>query len=138
MDLLTRWFEEVWNKGREEAIDEMADADVVVHGMEDPLGNPVRGIQEFKSFFRTFQNAFSDLHVEVGHTIYQGDYGAVRFTVTGVHSGEGLGFAPQSAKLKFDGMAMVRFSNGKIAESWNCVDFMKMYQQIQVVAGANT
>ena len=30
--LIRRWFEEVWNKGRMEAIDEMASPDVVGHG----------------------------------------------------------------------------------------------------------
>ena len=30
--LIRRWFEEVWNKGRMEAIDEMASPDVIGHG----------------------------------------------------------------------------------------------------------
>ena len=31
--LVRRWFEEVWNKGREEAIDEMFAEDGVAHGL---------------------------------------------------------------------------------------------------------
>jgi hypothetical protein len=31
--LMRRWFEEVWNKGNAEAIDELFDADGIVHGL---------------------------------------------------------------------------------------------------------
>ncbi len=37
--LIRRWFEEVWNKGREEAIDEMFAADGIAHGLADEAGN---------------------------------------------------------------------------------------------------
>lgn len=131
MELMRTWFEEVWNKGREDAIDAMAQPDVVVHGMEDPQGRPVRGVQDFKVFFRTFRKALSDLHIEVEHVITEGDFSAARFTVTGRHTGEGLALAPQGAKLNFNGMVIAKWKDGKIAESWNCVDFMKMVQQIQ-------
>jgi hypothetical protein len=33
--LIRRWFEEVWNKGRVEAIDEMFAADGIAHGLSD-------------------------------------------------------------------------------------------------------
>ena len=39
--LIHRWFEEVWNKRSEEAIDEMFAADGIANGLNDPLGNPV-------------------------------------------------------------------------------------------------
>ena len=32
MTFMERWYEEVWNKGRESAIDEMAEPDAVAHG----------------------------------------------------------------------------------------------------------
>jgi len=33
--LVQRWFDEVWNKGRADAIDEMWAPDAVVHGLSD-------------------------------------------------------------------------------------------------------
>ena len=36
--LIHRWFEEVWNKGREEVIDELFAADGIAHGLADESG----------------------------------------------------------------------------------------------------
>lgn len=33
---LHRWFEEVWNNGRAELIDEMIAPNAIAHGLEDP------------------------------------------------------------------------------------------------------
>jgi hypothetical protein len=38
---IRRWFEEVWNKGRVEAVDELFAADGVAHGLSDDGGNPL-------------------------------------------------------------------------------------------------
>ena len=34
-NILHRWFEEVWNNGRTEVIDEMIAPDTIAHGLED-------------------------------------------------------------------------------------------------------
>ena len=49
--LIRRWFEEVWNKGRMEAIDEMASADVVGHGQAQHATDI--GLKEFKPLCAT-------------------------------------------------------------------------------------
>jgi hypothetical protein len=41
--LVRRRFEEVWNKGRAEAVDEMFAADGIAHGLSDDAGNPLKG-----------------------------------------------------------------------------------------------
>ena len=46
--LIRRWFEEVWNKGRMEAIDEMASPDIVGHGQAQH--DTDIGLEEFKPF----------------------------------------------------------------------------------------
>jgi len=39
--LMRRWFEEVWNKGNAEAIDELFDTDGIVHGLASDAGQPL-------------------------------------------------------------------------------------------------
>ena len=47
--LLHRWFDEVWNQQREEAIDEMMTEDVVIHGLGTITFN-VRGLVPVNRF----------------------------------------------------------------------------------------
>ncbi|MEO7507621.1 MAG: ester cyclase, partial [Pyrinomonadaceae bacterium] len=71
--LLHRWFEEVWNQGREEAIDEMLAVDAVAHGLGDAAGQTLIGPEAFKPFFRRFRAAFPNLQIAIDETITEGD-----------------------------------------------------------------
>jgi predicted ester cyclase len=130
---LHRWFEEVWNKRREDAIDEMFDCDGIAHGLADQSGNERCGPEGFKPFFRSFVSAIPDLHVTVGDVIVEGDRLAARCTVSGTHTGEGIGIAPTNMPVEFSGMCMVRVKDGKIVEAWNNFDFMAMFQQMGAI-----
>lgn len=127
---LHRWFEEVWNNRREDAIDEMFAADGVANGLNDAEGKPVRGPEGFKILHRAFLSAYPDLHITVEDTVSEGDKIAARCTVRATHAGEGLGVSPTSQPIEFTGLTIVRIEDGKIVEAWNEFDFMKMYSQL--------
>ena len=129
-NLLHRWFEEVWNKGREEVIDELFAAEGVANGLVDETGQPLRGPEGFKPFFRKFRVAFPEIEVVVEDTVSEGDRVAARCTVRGYHRGDTLGFAATDQPVEFTGISIVRISGGKIVEAWNNFDFMSMFQQL--------
>lgn len=129
-DLIRRWFEEVWNKGREDAIDEMFAADGIAHGLTEEGDKTLRGPEQFKPFHRTFRSAFPDLEVVVEDTIAEGDKLAARCTVRGKHQSDSLGFAATGLSTDFTGITIVRIERGKIVEAWNNFDFMRMYKQL--------
>jgi len=129
--LIHRWFEEVWNKGRSDAIDEMLAPDCIVHGLADD-GSPMHGGEGFKPFHAKFREAFPDLSVNVEDTVCEDDRVAVRCSVRGKHSGDSLGFAATSKPVEFSGIAIVRVKDGKIVEAWNNFDFMALYKQLGV------
>jgi steroid delta-isomerase-like uncharacterized protein len=131
MSIQRRWFEEVWNQGKESTIDELLSPDVIVHGLVDPGGNEVTGVQSFKGFYHAFRRAMTGIHIDVQDTVTEGDLSVVRFVATGKHTGEGMGKPPKGRDLKFTGMAMLRIKDGKIAECWNNIDFVSMYQQME-------
>jgi predicted ester cyclase len=130
MTILSRWFEEVRNKGRESAIDEMSYHEAPGYGLQGPDGNEVRGMESFKAFYHQFQAALSEIHVEVEEVITEGDLTVARCVVTAKHTGEGLGKLPKGNPVQFTGMTMARIKEGKIAEAWNNFDFMTMFQQM--------
>ena len=127
--LVERWFEEVWNKGRSEAIDEMMAADAVAHG----LGPDLRGPAEFKNFHSSFRAAFPDVRVEVDEMIAEGDRVSFRLTARGTHLGDGLGFPATKRPARFVVMGSARIADGKIVEGWNVIDQLGMLTQLGVV-----
>ena len=80
--LVRRWFEEVWNQGREKTIDELFAADGVAHGLGDTEAD-TRGPEGFKPFFRNLRGSFPDLHMTVEDAIAEGDKVTVRLLVKG-------------------------------------------------------
>src|SRR4051794_19705889 len=128
-----RWFEEVWNNKNEAAVDEMFAADGIGHGITELDGSQIVGPESFKRFHRAFVSAYPDLRVTVVDTIVEDDKIAARCTVTGNHTGEGIGFMPTNKGVEFTGIAIVRVKDGQIVEAWNEFDFMKMYTQLGAV-----
>ena len=128
--LVTMWFEEVWTKGRVEAIDEMMAPNCVVHG----LGPQAQDIQAFKRFHAGYRNAFPDITITVDQTVAEGDLVAVRWSGAATHSGDGLGFRATNLPAKLSGMVFARIENGKLVEGWNNFDQLGMLQQLGVVA----
>jgi steroid delta-isomerase-like uncharacterized protein len=131
--LIRRWFEEVWNQGRAETIEELLAEDGVVHGLADATGAPVRGPAEFKAFHTQFRAAFPDITVTVEDTIAEGDLVVARCSVRGKHGGDSLGFKATQAPVEFTGIAIVRVQDGKFVEAWNNFDFMTMNKQLGVI-----
>jgi steroid delta-isomerase-like uncharacterized protein len=131
--LIQRWFEEVWNQGKSDVIDELCAEDVVIHGLVDGSGQPVSGRQGFHDFHDQFRGAFSDLNISVDDVVCEGDRVVARCSVRGKHTGETLGLAPTNAPINFEGIAIVRIKNGQIAEAWNQFDFLEMNKQLGVL-----
>jgi steroid delta-isomerase-like uncharacterized protein len=131
--LMRRWFEEVWNQGRTEAIAEMLSDDVVIHGLSEDAAKPLRGPSDFLPFHAQFREAFPNIEVVLDDAIAEGDKVAVRCSVRGKHVGDSLGFKATNATAEFDGIAIVRIKDGKFVEAWNNFDFMKMYKQLGAI-----
>ena len=128
-EVLRRWFDEVWNNGRAEAIEEMFDENGIAHGLSDDPSNPIRGPRGYRPFYTTLREAFPNLKIIVEDTVAEGDKVAARCSVRGKHEGVFMGRAATQAPVEFTGIAIVRIENGKIVEAWNNFDFMTMYKQ---------
>ena len=128
--LVQRWFEEVWNQGNGEVIDELLAQDAVIHGLIDGAGNPVTGASGFHDFHQQFRGAFADINVAIEDVIAEGDRVVARCHVQGHHTGDHLGIAATNAPVDFGGIAIVRIANGQIAEAWNQFDFLEMNKQL--------
>ena len=131
--LIHRWFEEVWNKGRADAIDEMFAEDGIAHGLADESGEALHGPKDFKPFFYRFREAFPDIEVIVEDTVCEGDKVVARCRVRATHQGDSLGVVATNNPIEFTGVAIVRIKDGKIVEAWNNFDFLSLNRQIGAI-----
>jgi len=125
--LTRRWFDEVWNTKRRDAIAELLAPDGVGHGLG---GGKVVGPGEFGSFHDQFVGAFPDFRVVVEEVIAEGETTVARFRCEGTHHGPQLGIQPTGKGVAFHGMSWIRWRDGKIAEAWNEYDAAGMMQQL--------
>jgi predicted ester cyclase len=132
-EVVRRWFEEVWNKGRAEAIDEMFDEYGIAHGLSADPANPITGPRNFKPFHTLFREAFPNMLIEIDDMVAEGDKVAARCSVRAKHEGDFMGRTATQAPVEFTGMTIVRINNGKIVEAWNNFDFQTLHKQVGLV-----
>jgi predicted ester cyclase len=120
-----RWYDDVWNNGKEEAIDLMFHPQGKAHGI---AGDALEGPGGFKSFFHSFRNDFSDINVKVEDVITEGDeqcYKQVaRCSVTARHNASGK-------SVSFTGITIACIENNQLTEGWNNFDFLTMTEQLK-------
>jgi predicted ester cyclase len=126
------WFDGLWNKGDETTIDRLLHPDGLIRGLPTPDDQPLRGPVAFKPFYRAFRAAFPDISIELAHVVVNGDLGVAHCYVTGTHRGDFGDVAPTHRAIEVEGFAMARVVDGKVAESWNCFDFLALYRQLGV------
>ena len=124
--VVRRWFDEVWNAGREESIERLMAPNALVHGLGDEV---MIGHAQFLAYFRKMRTALRPIEVNVVRTVVEGEMVVAHCHVTARHSGASLGGPQTGRTVDFWGMTMARVVDGQIVEGWNSFDFLTMFQQ---------
>jgi steroid delta-isomerase-like uncharacterized protein len=137
--IVRRGFEEVWNQGKLNVVDEINAPDFIGHNEGRPDDH---GLAEFKRFVADTRTAFPDLHFTINELIVQGDSVAAGTTVTGTHTGPLVGrgdmpsIPPTSKSVSLMVSVLFHLRDGKIAETWAVVDNLSLLQQLGVIPTA--
>lgn len=126
-----RVFEDIWNQGRLDVVDELFDANFV--GYDPAVPTPTRGVEGYKQYVMMYHSAFPDEHFTVEDVIAEGDKVVVRFTSHGTQQGPLLGIPPTDKAMTVTGIVMGRIANGKIVEVWLNYDALGMLHQLGVI-----
>jgi steroid delta-isomerase-like uncharacterized protein len=113
--LARRWFEEIWNQGRVETIDELIAPDGVAHLVE----NDVRGPAGFRTFYNQMIGSFSNVQVVVHDVVTDGTKAVARWTAKANHQGDSLGPKATGREVEFSGLSWFEFSDGQLVEGWD-------------------
>jgi len=128
--LTQRFYEEVWNKGNLDAVDDILTGDFVDNAA--PPGFPT-GPEGAKQVFTMYRAAFPDFRLSVRDLIAEGDKVVARWLTQGTHQGELMGIPPTGKAVEVTGIDIFRFAGGKIAEHWAEFDMMGLMQQLGVI-----
>jgi steroid delta-isomerase-like uncharacterized protein len=129
--LVRRSFEEVFNQGNLDAVEEIFASDYVLHDPTSP--EEIRGIEGMRGYVSMYRTAFPDLQQSIEDQFAEGEKVATRLIGRGTHQGELLGIAPTGNRVEAPGIVINRISGGKIAESWANYDMMGMMQQLGAI-----
>ena len=123
-----RVFDEVWSQGKLDLADEILTPDFV--GRPGGMGEPFKGPAGAKEFIGRLREAFPDITFVVEEMVAEGDLVATRWTGTGTHHGEFMGFEPTGRQATVAGMTMQRFKDGRIVEGWTQQDALGLLRQL--------
>jgi predicted ester cyclase len=114
--IVRRLVDEVLNAGQMEVIDEFYAPALT---------------EEAKRWIAPFRASFPDVHMKIIDLIAEGDTIVGRFTCSGTHLGEWLGYAPTGRRFEaIDEVSIYRFRDGRIVETWGIEDNLGRLEQL--------
>lgn len=126
--VVSRFYEELWNRGNLDAADELVSEDYVRHDLRP--GDAPPGPAGQKAVAERFRAAFPDVRLVVEALVAEGDQVAARWTMYGTHTGPWGDVAPTGKRVRFSGVNFFRIQDRKIAEIWNVRDDLGLREQL--------
>ncbi|HJZ01863.1 MAG TPA: ester cyclase [Streptosporangiaceae bacterium] len=110
-------------------MDEVFEPDVKQHTPFEATGTQMIKEMVIARLYR----AFPDLHITIEDLIEEGDKVVEKDTVTGTHRGEYNGLPPTGKSVSYTEIFIMRFVNGRIAETWGVVDIFSQMKQLGMI-----
>ena len=130
IDLHRRYNDDVINQGNLDLVDELFTPDYVDH---TPPGPDLQGRDGIRQFVTMLRSAFPDAHFTVEDRIVEGNTLVARWTMRGTHQGEFAGVPATGKPVVLTGIAIHRFGDDQIQESWDYYDALGLLQQLGAI-----
>lgn len=126
--LVLRLYREALNQARyPDVVDQLVDADAVTH---DALGSRSTGAEAVMATMSALHRAFSDMIFIVDDVIAEDSRVAVRWHMTGRHTGPFAGHPATGRTVSQRAIVIYRLEHGKVVEIWPMIDRLGMLEQI--------
>lgn len=107
--------------------------DATFHGFPPDFPADRDGISEF---FRALRAGIPDATIAAQDLLTDQDRVAVRFTLTGTHTGELFGVPASGTRVEVDGITILRFRDDRVDVRWNRLDDIAFLSQIGAMPAA--
>jgi len=118
IEIVRRWFEEVWNQRRLETIEELLAPDAIAYDMGGP-GASTQGPTAFRAVAEHLQRAFGEMELAIEDIFAVDDRVAVRLTGRLKQTGPLGDLPPTGREVRVPIMCMLRLRDGQLVEGWN-------------------
>lgn len=126
--LIERYFEEVWNNGELDVLDDIIHQNYINHSPGMP--NPEKGPAGLKPIVAAMRVGFPDLNFKIDDLIITDQNIAIRSTMSGTHAGELFGMPATGKKVVVNQFQFEHIQDGKIIEHWRQSDDLGMMKQL--------
>jgi predicted ester cyclase len=127
--VVTRLFEEAFNRGNLDVIGELIDPELVYH---TPDGD-IRGLEGARQLVIGMRAAFPDFRVTAKDVLAEEDKVVIRFTDSGTYAGDEFGAAAKGRRIEWTGVDIFRIADSKIIEGWGVADTLGLMRQLGVL-----
>ena len=125
--LVRRFFDEAWNQGRTEILDEIVAPDYASHNKLDVEVLGPEGLREAITDQRT---SFPDLETTIEDIFAEGDRVVVRAVDRGTFEHPFLGMEPTGRSFEITWIDIFRIEGGMLAEAWLEMDVGEFRTQL--------
>lgn len=129
--LVRRLFDEVWNSGAVDKIEELYSPDYVADYR--PYAPLRRGHEAIRSMVQRAWATFPDYHEELLEMIAEGDKVVVRLLITGTQHGQWGVIPPTGKKVAMEEVIILRIVGGKVIEQRGLVDNLNGLRQLGIL-----
>jgi len=129
--VIERYFEELFNRGQLELVDELLAPNYVNHSPGSPDLPVTR--DGVRIVVQALRAAFPDLHYTIDEVVEGANSVAVRSTFSGTHFGDLFGLAPTGRRVTVKQMTFERFLGGQIVAHHRISDDLSLLRQLGVM-----
>ena len=129
-DIVRHVSEGLYGQGDLSLVDRYFSEDFVNHDPDPGFAGDREGTRQSVGAIHA---ALSDVEATATHLVAEGDFVAVRWRVTGRHTGAYGTIPATGRKIDVNGIGIYRLSDGKIVEEWHRSDDLSLMQQLGVM-----
>jgi steroid delta-isomerase-like uncharacterized protein len=130
--LIQRYFNEVWNEGCLDVLDELLTPDYINHSPGIP--NPRPGPADLKPIVAAMRAGIPDLHYTILDLVIAEDKVTAYVRMTGTHRGDLFGMPATGRSIDVRQMQIEWIRDGRICEHWRITDDLTLLRQLGQLA----
>ena len=124
--LVSRFVEEILNRGKTDLIGDLVSEDHILHGPDGDL----YGREGVRIAVMEYRTGFPDLRVQPYDFADDGSWVSCRFLLCGTHSGPYRGVPGSGSPVEVMGTVVDRVEHDRLVESWINIDGLGLAEQI--------